>query len=74
MIMERFLTLILIIVVILGLIASVYCFSKVQNDTCPYCGAPIEYEGKIIKDGETLYRYVCTEHFWHIVDFSVKLK
>ena len=72
--MKHFCTFILIIAVIVGLVGSVYCFSKVQNDTCPYCGAPIEYEGKIIKDGETFYRYTCTEHFWHIVDSPIKIK
>ena len=62
--------------VIVGVLCVVFLFhvySNTINHKCPYCGAPIKYGDKVIKDGDTMYRYYCTENSWHMVDLYVKV-
>lgn len=72
---ERAIRIITIIaVVVVGLLVISHCLVSVENNhVCPYCGKPIEYEGPVMKNGNTMYRYVCTETPWHYTDMFHKI-
>ena len=49
-----------------------YIYFNLSQHTCPYCHGKLSYQTKIIKDGETMFRYECENFPFHLVDSYIK--
>jgi len=71
--MKKTITIILTIALVLIIALSAYCYVKVANGSCPFCGAEMENAEKILRDGKTTFRYTCSEHFWHFLEIPFRI-